>query len=75
MNIEIINFDEIKIEKRKFHHLKNLNLLEDVDIEKIKLSYIMFAKKSAYVKICYIGIKWIYFFIENDKLFEKYDSI
>ena len=35
----------------------------------------MFAKKSAYVKICYIGIKWMYFFIEDGKLFEKYDSI
>lgn len=35
MDIEIINFDEIKIEKRKFHHLKNLNLLEDVILKKL----------------------------------------
>ena len=32
---EITTFDNIKIEKHKFHNCKNLTLLKDVDIEKI----------------------------------------
>ena len=30
-------FGDIKIEKRKFHHLKNLILSEDVDIQDIEI--------------------------------------
>ena len=34
MGQEIIVFDNIEIEKRKFHHHKNYILFEDVDIDK-----------------------------------------
>ena len=32
MSKEIISFDNIELEKRKFHHYKNLILLQDVVI-------------------------------------------
>ena len=38
MSKEIIAFCNIKIEKRKFHHLKNLILLEGVDIDQTIIS-------------------------------------
>ena len=38
MNKEVISFGNIEIEKLKFHHLKNLILLQDVDIDNIQMS-------------------------------------
>ena len=38
MGNEIIAFDNIEIEKRKFLHRKNLILLEDVGIDNILIS-------------------------------------
>ena len=35
MNKDIITFDDIEIEKRKFHNQKLLTLMDDVDIDKI----------------------------------------
>ena len=34
---KIITFGDIEIEKHKFHHRKNVILLEDIDIEKIEV--------------------------------------
>ena len=36
MSKEIITFGDIEVEKHKFHHCKNLALLEDVDINKYR---------------------------------------
>lgn len=38
MSKENITFNNIEIEKRKFHHRKSLILLEDVDTDKIQVS-------------------------------------
>ena len=38
MGKEIITFGDIEIEKRKFHHRKNLIFLEYVDIDNILIS-------------------------------------
>ena len=38
MGKEIITFGDIEIEKRKFHHRKNLISLEYVDIDNIMIS-------------------------------------
>ena len=38
MNKEVISFGNIEIEKLKFHHPKNLILLQDVDIDNIQMS-------------------------------------
>ena len=37
-----MKFGDFEIKKRKFHHRKNLILLENVDIEKMQVSYIVF---------------------------------
>ena len=45
------------------------------DDYKINLLYIMLPKTSIYVK-CYDGqTKWMYFFIENNDLLEKHNTI
>ena len=45
------------------------------DDYKVKPLHIMLRKARAYVK-CYDGqAKWMYFFIENDDLLEKYNTI
>ena len=38
MSKEILTFDDIKIEKNKFHHHKSRVPLRDVDIEKVLVS-------------------------------------
>ena len=38
MNKEVISFGNIETEKLKFHHPKNLILLQDVDIDNIQMS-------------------------------------
>ena len=43
MSKENITFNNIEIEKRKFHHRKNLILLEDVDTDKIQVSSSVFS--------------------------------
>ena len=44
---KIIAFGDIKIEKHKVHHRKNLILLEDVDIKKYRyLVWFLQAKKN-----------------------------
>ena len=61
MNKEIITFDDIEMEKQKFHYYKNPILINDADIDKILISNkvslhirvklgIMFQKISRYVK-------------------------
>ena len=46
MGKKIINCNNIEIEKRKFHHRKNLIFLKEVDIEKKKsLVYFHMLKK------------------------------
>ena len=39
---EIIDFGNIEIQKRKFHQCKNLILLQDVDIDNMLVSGIVF---------------------------------
>ena len=46
MSKEIIAFGNIEIEKRKFHHYKNLILLEDVDIDKIQVLVVFSGEKD-----------------------------
>ena len=47
MGKKIISCSNIEIEKRKFHHRKNLIFLKEVDIEKIKKSGIVsYAEKD-----------------------------
>ena len=38
MSKAIIKFGDIKVKKYKFHHRKNLILLEDVEIKKMQVS-------------------------------------
>ena len=38
MDEKLTTFGDVEIEKRIFHHLKNLILLEDVHIEKMHIS-------------------------------------
>ena len=54
MGKEII-FGNTEIEKRKFHHCKNIILLEDLDIDKIRVSSMASSgeKKNKY----FIGYK------------------
>ena len=46
MSKEITAFGNIEIEKRKFHHCKNLILLEDVDIDKIQVLVVFSGEKD-----------------------------
>ena len=46
MSKEIIAFGNIEIETRKFHHCKNLILLEDVDIDKIQVLVVFSGEKD-----------------------------
>ena len=48
MSKEVIAFDNIKIEKRKFRNRKNLILLEDVDIENILISSMVSSGEKHY---------------------------
>ena len=43
MGKEIIMFGNIKISKKKIHHHKNLILLEDLHIDKIQVSSMVFS--------------------------------
>ena len=60
MDKEIITFGEVG--KRKFHHRKNLILLEYVDIENIKACSIVFSGEKNYR--CFIGYKHDYYKIK-----------
>ena len=51
MNKEIITFGDIEIEKRKFHHRKNLILLEYVDIDSILTSSLVFYGEKKNINI------------------------
>ena len=51
MNKEIITFGDIEIEKRKFHHRKNLILLEYVDIDSILTSSLVFHGEKKNINI------------------------
>ena len=42
---------------------------------KVKPLHIIFSKKSPYVKSYDGETKWMYFFIEDDDLLEKYNAI
>ena len=54
MDKKIIMFDDIEIEKHKFHYYKNPVLIDDVDINKIVVSNkVTFRKKD----FKYIGCK------------------
>ena len=44
----ILTFKNIAIERRKFHHLKNQILLEDVDADKIQVSSLTFFGEESY---------------------------
>ena len=46
MDKEIITFGDIEIEKRKFHHRRNLILLDFVDINSIQVSSIVFPSEK-----------------------------
>ena len=48
MNKEIITFGDNEIEKCKFHHRKNLILLEYVDIDSILTSSLFFSGEKNY---------------------------
>ena len=43
--------------------------------DKVKPSYIMLPKTSAYVKSYDGQTKWVYFLIEDDDVLEKYNTI
>ena len=51
MNKEIITFGDTEIEKRKFHHRKNLILLEYVDIDSILTSSLVFYGEKKNINI------------------------
>ena len=51
MNKEIITFGDIEIEKRKFHHRKNLILLEYVDIDSMLTSSLVFYGEKKNINI------------------------
>ena len=55
MDKEIITFGDIEIEKRKFHHCRNLILLGYVDIDSIQVSSIVSSSKKS--QKCFIGYK------------------
>ena len=47
MGTKIITFGDIEVEKHKFHHCKNLILLEDIDIKtKTDVYYGFFSEKK-----------------------------
>ena len=48
MSKEIIAFDNIETEKRKFHHRKNLPFKKDVDIDNIQVSSMISAGEKTY---------------------------
>ena len=48
----IIAFDTIKIKKRKFHHLENLILLEDIDIDNILTSSLVSSGEKILIFYC-----------------------
>ena len=45
---EITTFGDIKLEKHKFHHRKNITLLEDVDIKKMQMFSMVSSGKKSY---------------------------
>ena len=74
----------------KKNHRHESPILEDVDIEKVLVSYfigylynyhkikslhIMLPKTSAYVKSYDGQTKWMYFLIKYDNLLEEYNTI
>ena len=48
----IIAFGTIKIKKRKFHHLENLILLEDIDIDNILTSSLVSSGEKMLIFYC-----------------------
>ena len=55
MDEKLTTFGDVEIEKRIFHHLKNLILLEDVLIEKMHISSLVSSCEKNYK--CFIGYK------------------
>ena len=48
MNKELTTFGNIEIKKRKFHHCKDLVLLQDLDIDNIAMSSIVSSDEKNY---------------------------
>ena len=46
MNKEILAFGNIEIKRSKFHHWKNLIVLEDVDFDNILISSLVLVRKK-----------------------------
>ena len=46
-----------------------------IDDHKVKILHVMFPKTSASVKIYDGQTKWMYFFIEDGDLLEKYNTV
>ena len=86
---EILMVRDIEIEKKKFYcdlFLKDLDIENVLVSNKISSGYlhndytvkplnIMLPKTSAYVKSYDGETKWMYFFIEDDDLLKKYNTI
>ena len=49
MSKETITFDNIEIEKGKFHQCKNLFLLEDVEFDNILISRMLSSGENDYI--------------------------
>lgn len=87
MTKEIIAFDNIEIEKHKFHHHKNLIFIEDLDIGNVLHTDIWYGFfLIGYYDVDYktkpLGImlpktnaygqtKWMYFLTEDDELLKN----